>query len=232
MDEIYALLWSRSSNCFHIEPLADTARNGMRFFSRDARNDYLLLAFGSRQKCKTARTNCGPRSQSGSTAWGDRDTAGGSNCCAKHALHPIDFMQRKGFCCERRRTWTFGARQTTGGEMTCATCSHWNPKASGPMSRHRMALCNLGTRWTFYPPQHNCKSTHRPRRKSCRAGLHGSTRRGEVMLEQLVTQDMGDIVRGHQTALKARPPKGQQMLRVYDFMRDFSARTISFLLAM
>lgn len=49
MDEIYALLWSRSANCFHIEPLADTARNGMRFFQREARNDYLLLAYGSRQ---------------------------------------------------------------------------------------------------------------------------------------------------------------------------------------
>ena len=50
MDEIYALLWSRSANCFHIELLADTARNGMRFFRRDARNDYLLLAFGSYQE--------------------------------------------------------------------------------------------------------------------------------------------------------------------------------------
>lgn len=40
--------------------------------------------------------------------------------------------------------------------MTCATCHHWNPKASGQMSRHRMALCNLGARWTFYPPQHTC----------------------------------------------------------------------------
>ena len=50
MDEMYSLLWSRSSNCFHIAPLADTARNGMRFFSRDARNDYLLLAFGSCQE--------------------------------------------------------------------------------------------------------------------------------------------------------------------------------------
>ena len=28
--------------------------------------------------------------------------------------------------------------------MTCATCTHWNPKASVQMSRHRMALCNLG----------------------------------------------------------------------------------------
>lgn len=50
MDEMYALLWSRSSNCFHIEPLADTARSGTRFFRRDARNDYLLLAFGGAQE--------------------------------------------------------------------------------------------------------------------------------------------------------------------------------------
>lgn len=47
MNEIYALLWSSSANCFHIEPLADTARNGMRFFRRNGRNDYLLLAYGS-----------------------------------------------------------------------------------------------------------------------------------------------------------------------------------------
>ena len=49
MDEIYALLWSRSSNCFHIEPLTNTARSEMRFFTRDARNDYLLLAYGPYQ---------------------------------------------------------------------------------------------------------------------------------------------------------------------------------------
>jgi len=24
------------------------------------------------------------------------------------------------------------------------------------MSKHRMALCSLGTRWTFYPLQHTC----------------------------------------------------------------------------
>lgn len=46
MNEIYALLWSRSANCFHVEPLADTARNGMRFFRREGRNDYLLVAYG------------------------------------------------------------------------------------------------------------------------------------------------------------------------------------------
>ncbi len=48
MDEIYALLWSRSSNCFHIEPLADTVSSGMRFFRKDARNDYLLIGYGPR----------------------------------------------------------------------------------------------------------------------------------------------------------------------------------------
>ena len=45
--DTYALLWSRCSNCFHIEPLAETARSGMRFFYRDGRNDYLLLAVGT-----------------------------------------------------------------------------------------------------------------------------------------------------------------------------------------
>ena len=45
--------------------------------------------------------------------------------------------------------------------MSCATCANWLPKESGGMSKHRMALCNLGTRWTFYPPQHEC-SKHKP----------------------------------------------------------------------
>ena len=40
--------------------------------------------------------------------------------------------------------------------MTCATCANWLPKESGGMSKHRMALCSLGTRWVFYPPQHTC----------------------------------------------------------------------------
>ena len=40
--------------------------------------------------------------------------------------------------------------------MSCATCANWLPKESGGMSKHRMALCSLGTRWTFYPPQHTC----------------------------------------------------------------------------
>lgn len=40
--------------------------------------------------------------------------------------------------------------------MKCATCQNWLPKESGGMAKHRMALCSLGTRWTFYPPQHTC----------------------------------------------------------------------------
>lgn len=30
------------------EPLADTVSSGMRFFRRDARNDYLLIGYGPR----------------------------------------------------------------------------------------------------------------------------------------------------------------------------------------
>ena len=33
---------------------------------------------------------------------------------------------------------------------TCQFCTHWQPKASG------LALCALGNRWTFFPPQHTC----------------------------------------------------------------------------
>lgn len=46
-NDTYALLWSRKSNCFHIEPLSETCRSGMRFFFQDSRNDYLLLAVGT-----------------------------------------------------------------------------------------------------------------------------------------------------------------------------------------
>lgn len=42
--------------------------------------------------------------------------------------------------------------------MTCSKCNNWNPRASGGMAAHRMALCNLGTRWTYFPPHHTCKA--------------------------------------------------------------------------
>lgn len=47
MKEIYALLWSKQANCFHVEPLERTAESGLRFFTRNQTNDYLLLAYGS-----------------------------------------------------------------------------------------------------------------------------------------------------------------------------------------
>lgn len=47
MNEIYALLWSRKSNGFHIEPLSRSAESGMRFFQGNTTNDYLLIAFGT-----------------------------------------------------------------------------------------------------------------------------------------------------------------------------------------
>lgn len=48
--DTYALLWSRRSNSFHVERLADTAKAGMRFFQGNRGNDYLLIAYGSREE--------------------------------------------------------------------------------------------------------------------------------------------------------------------------------------
>lgn len=46
MQETYALLWSKKSNCFHVEELSRTEQSGMSFFFKDAVNDYLLLFTG------------------------------------------------------------------------------------------------------------------------------------------------------------------------------------------
>jgi hypothetical protein len=40
--------------------------------------------------------------------------------------------------------------------MACLLCSQWSPKQSGQMARHGFALCLLGPRWEFLPPQHTC----------------------------------------------------------------------------
>lgn len=50
-NETYALLWSKKSNCFHIELLTDTARKGRTFFFNNSTNDYLVIAFGSHDEC-------------------------------------------------------------------------------------------------------------------------------------------------------------------------------------
>ena len=47
MNEIYALLWSKKSNGFHIEPLSRAAESGMQFFRQNTSNDYLVIATGS-----------------------------------------------------------------------------------------------------------------------------------------------------------------------------------------
>ena len=49
--EKFALLWSKRGNCFHIEPLEVTAKNGRRFFAECKTNDYLLVFFGSLDAC-------------------------------------------------------------------------------------------------------------------------------------------------------------------------------------
>lgn len=45
--ETYSLLWSKKSNSFHLEPLQETIKAGMRFFNRDGTSDYLLIGVGT-----------------------------------------------------------------------------------------------------------------------------------------------------------------------------------------
>jgi hypothetical protein len=45
--EVWALLWSKSGNGFHVEPLEQTAKSGMRFLKANQKNDYLLIAYGT-----------------------------------------------------------------------------------------------------------------------------------------------------------------------------------------
>jgi hypothetical protein len=46
-DDLWSLLWSRGSNCFHIEELLDTCAKGRRFLHLNQRNDYLLIGVGT-----------------------------------------------------------------------------------------------------------------------------------------------------------------------------------------
>lgn len=41
-------------------------------------------------------------------------------------------------------------------DKTCATCASWNPRESGGMAKHRMAICARGPKWRFFPPQSSC----------------------------------------------------------------------------
>jgi hypothetical protein len=45
--ETYALLWSKKSNCFHVEQLVDTVKKGREFFLSNRTNDYLVIGLGS-----------------------------------------------------------------------------------------------------------------------------------------------------------------------------------------
>ena len=91
-----------------------------------------VAGFGSRQEMQDRADELRPRSQSGSTARSDRDTAGGSNCWQKaRAASNRLYAAQSGFVVRGEATWTFGARQTTGGEMTCATCSTGTPRHPG-----------------------------------------------------------------------------------------------------
>ncbi len=52
--DAHALLWSKRSNCFHIEALTDTVAKGRRFFINNMTNDYLLIGLGSREDVEAA----------------------------------------------------------------------------------------------------------------------------------------------------------------------------------
>ena len=52
--EAYALLWSKRSNCFHVEPLTDTVAKGRRFFLNDMTNDYLVIGLGTQDEVAQA----------------------------------------------------------------------------------------------------------------------------------------------------------------------------------
>lgn len=49
MNELWALLWSKKSNGFHIEPLERTVKAGTRFFDENMTNDYLLIYVGTQE---------------------------------------------------------------------------------------------------------------------------------------------------------------------------------------
>lgn len=50
MPEQFALLWSKKSNGFHVEPVSRTVESGMRFFLNNHVNDYLVIAVGSEEE--------------------------------------------------------------------------------------------------------------------------------------------------------------------------------------
>lgn len=50
-NDTYALLWSKKSNCFHIELLHDIVAKGLRFFRAQQTNDYLVIGIGTHDEC-------------------------------------------------------------------------------------------------------------------------------------------------------------------------------------
>lgn len=74
--ELYALLWSRSQDALHIEPLAETISTGQRFLAEDRGNDFIPIAVGSRAQCdrraQGARELLMQRAQAAARRYGER----------------------------------------------------------------------------------------------------------------------------------------------------------------
>ena len=50
-DQLYALLWSKRQNCFHVEPLIHTLKTNVTAFLRDSDlDDYHILFVGSKEQ--------------------------------------------------------------------------------------------------------------------------------------------------------------------------------------
>lgn len=76
-------------------------------------------------------------------------------------------------------------------DKICATCASWNPKASkgdargvGAMAQHRMAICDRGPKWKFYPPQSTCPK-HEPATASVVQARAAWLAKGEVLVLQV-----------------------------------------------
>lgn len=54
MDEHYALLWSKSQDAIHVEPLYESLHKGRAAFVGNRKTDYIMLYVGSRHEIDEA----------------------------------------------------------------------------------------------------------------------------------------------------------------------------------
>lgn len=60
IDDIVALLWSKRQNTLHIEPLAETCKQGARACSENRPCDYIVIFAGTRDECSAIADSVRP----------------------------------------------------------------------------------------------------------------------------------------------------------------------------